>query len=131
MTIDGKPYLSTADAPGWPSKNLQPMSQIRWSLSCSVIPTLYHIRTTWAPKVGKTKAERLQRDQANMILHFFLGPGRGPRKKRPEPKAAGHAGDSKNMDHGCSMISSGIPSFFGFWREHGHVPTFKLLLYLD
>ena len=32
--------------------------------------------------------------------------------------------DSKKLEHGCSMIYAGFPSFLGLGLEHGPVPTF-------
>ena len=37
--------------------------------------------------------------------------------------------NSKQLEHGCRMISAGCPPFFGLGLEDGHAPTLRLLLY--
>ena len=40
----------------------------------------------------------------------------------------GYAVVLQKLEHGCGMISAGVPSFFDLGSEEGHVPTFWLLL---
>ena len=35
---------------------------------------------------------------------------------------------SAKLEHGCSTVHAGFPSFFGLGMEHGDVPTLKLPL---
>ena len=37
--------------------------------------------------------------------------------------------DSKKLEHGCTLITAGVPSFSGFRLQDGHVSTFCLPLY--
>ena len=52
---------------------------------------------------------------------------KGPHKSDPKGKGEGSS-QVKKLEHGCRMIYAGVPSFFGFGLEHGHVSTFWLLL---
>ena len=45
------------------------------------------------------------------------------------PNSAATTVDSNKLEHGCRIVHTGVPSFFGFGLEDGHVPTFWLLLY--
>ena len=51
--------------------------------------------------------------------------GRGGMVRRPK-QAHKHTVDSTKLECGCRMVCAGVPSFFGFGLEDGHVPMFWL-----